>query len=45
LVNLAGGIGNLLRGNHKFLRAQCYFAGSVYIALGAAAAFTGMNKK
>jgi len=42
---LAGSIGNLLRGNLKFLRAQCYFAGSVYIGLGAAAALTGANKK
>ncbi len=42
---LAGGIGNLLRGNLKFLRAQRYFAGSVYIGLGAATALTGTQKK
>jgi len=42
---LAGSIGNLLRGNRRFLRAQRYFAGSVYIGLGAAAALTGANKK
>jgi len=42
---LAGGIGNLLRGNLKFLRAQRYFAGSVYLGLGAATALTGTNKK
>jgi len=42
---LAGSIGNLLRGNLKFLRAQRYFAGSVYIGLGAATALTGTHKK
>ena len=42
---LAGSIGNLLRGNLRFLRAQRYFAGSVYIGLGAATALTGANKK
>ncbi len=42
---LAGGIGNLLRGNLRFLRAQRYFAGGVYIGLGAATALTGTNKK
>ncbi len=42
---LAGGIGNLLRGNLKFLRAQRYFAGSVYLGLGAATALTGTHKK
>ena len=42
---LAGSIGNLLRGNLKFLRAQRYFAGSVYIGLGAATALTGTGKK
>ncbi len=41
----AGSLGNLLRGNLKFLRAQRYFAGSVYIGLGAATALTGSNKK
>ncbi len=42
---LAGSIGNVLRGNLKFLRAQRYFAGSVYIGLGAATALTGTSKK
>lgn len=42
---LAGSIGNLLRGNPRFLRAQRYFAGSVYIGLGAATALTSTNKK
>jgi len=42
---LAGSIGNLLRGNLKFLRAQRYFAGSVYIGLGAATALTGTSRK
>lgn len=42
---LAGSIGNVLRGNLKFLRAQRYFAGSVYIGLGAATALTGTNEK
>jgi threonine/homoserine/homoserine lactone efflux protein len=42
---LAGSAGNLLRGNPKLLRAQRYFAGSVYIGLGAMAALTGSVKK
>ncbi len=42
---LAGSIGNVLRGNMKFLRVQRYFAGSVYLGLGAATALTGTNKK
>lgn len=42
---LAGSIGNVLRGNPKFLRAQRYFAGSVYIGLGAATALTGTSRK
>jgi threonine/homoserine/homoserine lactone efflux protein len=41
----AGGIGNWLRGNAKFYRFQRYFAGSVYIGLGAATAFAGPAKK
>jgi threonine/homoserine/homoserine lactone efflux protein len=41
----AGGIGNWLRGNLKFLRAQRYFAGSVYIGLGAVTALSGAHKK
>jgi threonine/homoserine/homoserine lactone efflux protein len=41
----AGSIGNWLRGNLGFLRAQRYFAGSVYIGLGAATALSGTHKK
>jgi threonine/homoserine/homoserine lactone efflux protein len=41
----SGSIGNWLRGNLKFVRAQRYFAGSVYIGLGAATAFTGAHRK
>jgi threonine/homoserine/homoserine lactone efflux protein len=42
---LAGGAGNLLRGNFKLLRAQRYFAGSVYIGLGVMTALTGSARK
>ena len=42
---LAGSIGNVLRGNLKFLRAQRYFAGSVYLGLGAATALTGTSRR
>jgi threonine/homoserine/homoserine lactone efflux protein len=41
----AGSIGNWLRGNQTFYRAQRYFAGSVYIGLGIATAFTGTHKR
>ena len=41
----SGSIGNWLRGNIKFLRAQKYFAGSVYIGLGAATAFSGAHRR
>ena len=41
----AGSIGNRLRGNFRLLRAQRYFAGSVYLGLGAATALTGTHKK
>ena len=41
----SGGIGNWLRGNLKFLRAQRYFAGSVYIGLGAATALSGAHRR
>ena len=41
----SGSIGNWLRGNLKFLRAQRYFAGSVYIGLGAATALSGAHRK
>ena len=42
---LAGSVGNWLRGNLGFLRAQRYIAASIYIGLGAVAALTGSNKK
>lgn len=42
---LAGSAGHFLRENLKFLRAQRYFAGSVYIGLGLAAALTGTNRR
>ncbi len=42
---IAGSLGDLLRGNLKFLRAQRYFAGSVYLGLGLTAALTGTTKK
>ena len=42
---LAGSVGNVLRGNLKFLRAQRYFAGSVYLGLGAATALTGTSRR
>jgi threonine/homoserine/homoserine lactone efflux protein len=41
----AGSIGNWLRRDLKFLRAQRYFAGSVYIGLGAATALSGTHKR
>jgi threonine/homoserine/homoserine lactone efflux protein len=42
---VAGSISNWLRGNEKFVRGQRYFAGIVYIGLGAATALTGTHKK
>ncbi len=42
---LAGTLGNWLRGNRKFLRGVRYFSGSMYIALGLAAAFAGPKHK
>ncbi len=42
---VAGGVGNWLRGNSKFLHAQRYFAGSVYLGLGAMTALGGALKK
>ena len=41
----SGSIGNSLRGNIKFIRLQRYFAGSVYIGLGAATALSGAHRK
>jgi threonine/homoserine/homoserine lactone efflux protein len=42
---LSGTLGGWLKGNLGFLRAQRYFAGSVYLALGVATALTGSRKK
>jgi len=41
----AGSVGAWLRGNLGFLRAQRYFAGSVYLGLGVATALSGAHKK
>jgi threonine/homoserine/homoserine lactone efflux protein len=41
----AGSVGAWLRGNLRFLRAQRYFAGSVYLGLGAATALSGTHKQ
>jgi threonine/homoserine/homoserine lactone efflux protein len=41
----SGSIGNWLRGNLKFVRAHRYFAGTVYIGLGTATAFSGAHRK
>ena len=41
----SGSIGNWLRGNLRFLRAQRYFAGTVYIGLGTATALSGAHQK
>ena len=41
---LAGTVGNWLRGNLQFWRVQRYVAGTIYIALGLTAAFTGSRK-
>lgn len=42
---LAGTVGNWLKGNLRFLRAQRYFSGSIYITLGIATALSGSTKK
>jgi threonine/homoserine/homoserine lactone efflux protein len=42
---LAGSVGHWLRGNLRFLRAQRYVTGTVYIALGVTAALSGSNRK
>lgn len=42
---LAGTIGRWFKGNMRFLRAERYFAGSVYIGLGVATALSGSEKK
>jgi threonine/homoserine/homoserine lactone efflux protein len=41
----SGSIGNWLRGNLKFRRTQRYFAGSIYIGLGAATALSGAHRR
>jgi threonine/homoserine/homoserine lactone efflux protein len=41
---IAGSIGHWLRGNLRFLRAQRYFSGSVYLGLGLTTAFAGSSK-
>lgn len=41
---LAGTLGHWLRGDPRFIRAQRYFAGSVYIALGVGTALSGSQK-
>ncbi|MDQ3919837.1 MAG: LysE family translocator [Acidobacteriota bacterium] len=41
----AASVGNWLRGNLKFLRAHRYFAGSIYLGLGAATALSGTRNK
>jgi threonine/homoserine/homoserine lactone efflux protein len=41
---LSGTVGGRLKSNPGFLRAQRYFAGSVYLALGAVAALSGSRK-
>lgn len=42
---LAGKMGAWLKNNTRFIRAQQYVAGSVYILLGIATAFTGRGNK
>ena len=41
---LAGTAGSWLKGNRAFLRAQRYFAGGIYLALGVTTALTGGEK-
>lgn len=42
---LSGSLGHWLRGNLRFLTAQRYIAGSVYIGLGVTTALSGVSKK
>lgn len=42
---LSGSLGHWLKGNLRFLRAQRYFAGTVYIGLGVTTALSGVGKK
>ena len=41
----AGSAGNWLKNNLGFVRAQRYFAGTVFIVLGVAVAFSGQSRK
>ena len=41
---LAGTFGRWLKGNARFLRAQRYFAGGIYVALGVTTALSGSGK-
>ena len=42
---LAGTAGQWLKGNRRFLQAERYIAGSVYIGLGVTAAFADAGRK
>jgi len=42
---LAGTAGGWLKNDLGFMRAQRYFSGSVFIALGVTMAITGQNRK
>lgn len=42
---MAGTLRQWIGGSARFIRAQRYFAGSVYIALGLTTAFSGSNRK
>lgn len=42
---LAGTMGNWLKGNLHFIRAERYFAGTIFIALGVTTALSGSNHK
>ena len=41
---LAGTFGRWLKGNARFLRAQRYFAGGIYITLGITTALSGSGR-
>jgi threonine/homoserine/homoserine lactone efflux protein len=41
----AGSFGHLLKGNRRFVKAERYFAGTVYIGLGVTTAFSGSRSK
>jgi len=42
---LAGTMGNWLKGNLHFIRAERYFAGTIFIALGVTTALSGSSQK